>query len=72
MTNTKFCKDCRFVSREGSTPFTWLCTREKSVRPPRTDLVTGEVQPPEQMSCHETRSFRENCGQAGQYWEPLT
>ena len=74
----KLCKDCRWVgwytlSQGPDNSGNAFCTHPTSVRPAKTNLVTGAVVPAEPLPCSIVRwSFvKTQCGEDGQYWEPV-
>lgn len=74
----KLCKDCRWVGwyRESfghDRPDNAYCRHETSLKPERTNLVTGHVTPVEPLSCTQVRWSldKQHCGEAGRYWEPV-
>jgi hypothetical protein len=72
------CKNCRWVdwympSLGKDNSGNAFCTHPTSLQPARTDRVTGQVTPAEPLSCTWVRTsfLKEQCGEAGQYWEPV-
>jgi hypothetical protein len=73
----KLCKDCRWVDWYLPTlgkdiPGNAMCRHPTSIRPARTNLITGAVRPAESASCTEVRQslVKDRCGEVGQCWEP--
>jgi hypothetical protein len=70
-TRPRLCIDCRFARLDDEL---WTCMHPTSRFQPPPDLVTGEPVEAYQLRCRDARIglHREECGEAGKYWEART
>jgi hypothetical protein len=78
----KLCVDCKYAlntmpdyrpSKPSLGDYVWYCQHPASTIPAaQPSLVTGRVEPPQQLSCTEARGrgSMANCGPEGKLWEP--